>query len=329
MALLDGSGQVDGTSSAAATAALYLAPSGTADGSSVTSNPEAFLLFGGSGVASGVAGGSGDANLDGVLAGVVQGQATVSGETHPFASGTASGSGSLADAPGVLLHGGTGTVDGLATVTGAAGLIIPSTGIAEGSGELLFASTIDVSGVISGKATVLGSGLKYINVKGLIFGTSGMVFSAPLPIYGKSTMVGEPVVDRVPLPVNAIVAPPKCFRYMANFQRGDLPIFICDRAGPVSPVRVYYTLFQRRPNGTVFQVGPSRRTPAQGVVGEYYATGRAGESGQPGQWMIRWEFQRNFQSVTQIKEMDFQVLDAVLANNPRDVTPRVKKYGWN
>lgn len=277
----------------------------------------------------GAAGGQADANLDGVLGGTAAGQATVSGETHPFASGTASGVGLLADAPGALLHGGTGTAAGVATTTGDPGLLLIFTGQTGGVGQLIYDNIIESDGLALGQATVIGTGQRTIVVTGRIFGTSKMVFSAPLPMVGKTVLTGVAVVDKVPLPVNAIVAPPKSFRYLQLLQRGDLPIYISNHAGPVSPVRVVYTMYQVRPDGTKFQVGPKHRTPAKGVVGEYYATGRAGESGQPGNWLIRWEFQRTFQSAIQIKEMCFRVLDAVLANDPMDVTPRVVKYGWN
>jgi hypothetical protein len=115
---------------------------------------------------------------------------------------------------------------------------------------------------------------------------------------------------------------------MEFFQRGDLAIYIRDAAGPVSPVRVVYTLYQKRPNGTRFQVGPSR-LPVKGDVGEYYATGRAGELGQPGDWVIVWEYQESPQFKAQTKEMTFRVLDAVMANDPMDATVRCRKYGWN
>jgi hypothetical protein len=129
--------------------------------------------------------------------------------------------------------------------------------------------------------------------------------------------------------VRAVVAPPKTFRYLQVLQRGDLPIYICSRNGPVSPYAVSYTLYQQRPDGTKFQVGPAGRTPAEGEVGEYYVTGRAGESGQPGCWTVVWTWQRSFDGATETKNMEFRVEDAVLAADPRDVTVRVRKYGWN
>lgn len=119
------------------------------------------------------------------------------------------------------------------------------------------------------------------------------------------------------------------FRYLQAFQRGDLPLFVSDAEGPVSPYLVVFTMFFVRPDGSRAQVGPSYRTPVQGDVGEFYATGRAGESGQPGCWMIRWQYQRSFDSDVQCKDMYFRVLDAVQAADPRDTLQRCRKYGWN
>ncbi len=128
---------------------------------------------------------------------------------------------------------------------------------------------------------------------------------------------------------SAICPEPKTFRYLHVFQRGDLPIYVFDSTGPVVPARIVFTLFFVRPNGALKQVGPLHRTPVAGMAGEFYATGRAGESDQPGCWVIRWEFQRTLNDAIQIKEMAFQVLDAALASDPQDITVRCRKFGWN
>lgn len=128
---------------------------------------------------------------------------------------------------------------------------------------------------------------------------------------------------------SAICPEPKSFRYLHVFQRGDLSIYICNADGPVAPVRVVFTLYFIRPNGSLKRVGPENRTPVSGMAGEYYASGRAGESDQPGCWLIRWEFQHQLCEVIQTKDMYFQVLDAVFAADPRDTTIRCRKYGWN
>jgi hypothetical protein len=199
----------------------------------------------------------------------------------------------------------------------------------DSTGTLDFDEFVDSDGHAAGQATVFGLGQRILTARGYVFGTSVLAFSSLLPIFGQGTLVGFAVVDKALPAVNAIVGPTKCFRFLQLLQRGDLPIYISNYAGPVAPVSVTYTLFQIRPDGSRRQVGPAFRQPVQGLVGEFYATGRAGESGQPGQWVIRWEFQRTFQSAPQCKEMCFSVLDAVAARDPRDVTPRCRKYGWN
>lgn len=122
---------------------------------------------------------------------------------------------------------------------------------------------------------------------------------------------------------------PKTFRFLQVFQRGDLPIYIYDENGPVVPERINYTLYFVYPTGALRLVGPAQRTPVSGELGEFYATGRAGESSQPGCWLIRWEFQRTLLDAVQTKEMNFRVFDAVLAADPHDTLTRCRKYGWN
>ena len=243
-------------------------------------------------------------------------------------AGTAIGVGLLADAPGAFLPAGAGTAAGLGSATATAGLIVLLTGHTSGSG-LLTQAYLEGAGTAAGAASLVGDGLKTLQGAGQLLGLSSMSFSAPFPIYGVGLLVGTPLVEKVPLPVRAIVATPKTFSYLQLLQRGDLPIYLSTLSGPIAPVRVVYTLYQRRSDGTMFQVGPKDRVPTKGTPGEYYATGRAGEFGQPGNWVIRWEFQRTYQSEPQIETMCFRVLDAALAQNPMDATVRVRKYGWN
>jgi hypothetical protein len=61
-------------------------------------------------------------------------------------------------------------------------------------------------------------------------------------------------------------------------------------------------------------------------VGEYYVVGQAGEQGQPGQWLIRWEIQKTYSSPFQIVEQRYQVLDAAPVEGFQP--PRVTKQGW-
>lgn len=156
-----------------------------------------------------------------------------------------------------------------------------------------------------------------------------MILSGTGEVYTATNLYGIPIVDCVPLPVNAIVSSHKTFAFMQFLERGDLPIYISLSSGPVSPYQITFTLFEVRSDHSLRQAGASGRVPAQGVVGEYYVTGRAGDLGQPGRWLIRWEYQHTETSPVQVKEMCFYVQDAVLADSPLDVIIRAQKYGWN
>jgi hypothetical protein len=199
-----------------------------------------------------------------------------------------------------------------------------------GQGSLSWDYLIDGVGQADGQAIITGNGFRIISSRGWIKGAGKFLWSgAPLPIFGQAIVVGFPVVDRHLPAVRAIVAPPKSFRYLQLLQRGDLPIYLCDSTGPVAPVWIGFTMYQVLPCGARKRIGPFQRTPVKGTVGEFYAVGRAGESGQPGNWVIVWEWRHYFNGAIQNKEMAFQVLDAVAAADPRDMTVRCRKYGWN
>lgn len=283
----------------------------------------------GSGTVSGLATIAGVGVLFAVLAGTVTGQATVSGDANPQGAGTVTGSSTVTGDPASTYFV-ESYVEGGSNLTPAAGIQRLGSGTVEGSSNLDWDYFVNGAGQVDSQATVTGSGVRTVLVRGYIHGTSQFLWAgAALPIYGHTTLVGEPVVDHPLPPVRAIVAPPKSFRYLQLLQRGDLPIYICDSVGPVSPVWVGFTMYQVLPCGARRRVGPFQRTPAKGTVGEFYATGRAGESGQPGQWVIVWDWRHYFNGAVQSKEMEFQVLDAVAAACPRDVTVRCRKYGWS
>lgn len=282
----------------------------------------------GAGTTSGSATVSGIGVLFAVLAGLIVGQATVEGDMNPHGAGTVYGVATPSGAATTSYHT-SSSVSGGSSTTAEAGVLRLSSGTTSGSGTLDWDYFVNGAGQSNGQATVSGAGFRTVIARGRIIGTGSLLWSVPLPIYGKATMVGEPVVDHHLPAVRAIVAPPKSFRYLQLLQRGDLPIYICDSSGPVSPVWVGFTMYQVLPCGARKRVGPFQRTPAKGLVGEFYATGRAGETGQPGNWVIVWEWRHNFNGVLQNKEMEFQVLDAVAAADPRDVTVRCRKYGWN
>ena len=329
MALKDASGTAAGVATVVGTGAMNLPLGGSAAGTSSAAGTANLNMASGAGSVAGSSTVVGGTALAMVVAGLLAGQATVQGDVHPQGAGTASGT-STATATAAVLVGIAETVAGSSTVTGTAALNQIVTGQAAGQATVSGDWTTTASGTAAGQATVSQlNPIRIRNFSGRVAGTSQMVWSYPRPIFGRATVAGHVVVETHLPPVNAIVAPPKSFRWLQNLQRGDLPVYLSDRNGPVSPHLVFYTTYQKRPNGTRFQVGASKRTPVSGSVGEYYATGRAGELGQPGDWVIRWIFQRSFDGALQTEEMEFRVLDAVLAEDPLDATVRIRKYGWS
>jgi hypothetical protein len=123
------------------------------------------------------------------------------------------------------------------------------------------------------------------------------------------------------------VGPVKIFRYLQTLSRGDLCIRLSDQQGQFSPAVVYYTLFRISGSGAPLQVGGRKKAVKGPDVGEFYVTGNAGEQGQPGQWVVKWEFQRTYLSSLQTIEQRFQVVDAVAVSG-QAVPGRTVKFGW-
>lgn len=104
-------------------------------------------------------------------------------------------------------------------------------------------------------------------------------------------------------------ASPGVFTIGHLFQRGDLPLLVKDNTGnPYSPYSVTYALYYKPKDAQCLtRVGPSGRVPVKADLGEYYATGYAGECGQPGQWYIRWTLQEQFEGPLTEEEFGFVV----------------------
>jgi hypothetical protein len=112
--------------------------------------------------------------------------------------------------------------------------------------------------------------------------------------------------------VAAKITSPGVFNYGQVFQMGDLPIYITDLANnPLGPYLVKFTMYYYPKNSQcAVRVGAEDRTPVNVGVGEYYATGVAGQCGQPGDWYIEWKIQEAFDS-TLVKEcFRFKVFDS-------------------
>lgn len=328
MALVDASGQADGLGSLSGAGAVAFDSGGTTAGTSTLVGPTTERQVA-AGTAPGLATNTGATLMLMVLAGTILGTSLLIGDVNPQAGGTAAGT-SSASGLVYITHGAAGTAAGVATTAGTAGSEFIVSGLVHGQATVSGDVTTPAAGTAAGQATVPpATAVRMVSVKGAVVGTSQLFWSYPLPMRGTSSMAAHVEIETHLPAIRAVVAPPKTFRYMQVLQRGDLPVYLCDKRGPVSPHGVSFTLYQRRPDGSQFQVGPMARAPAEGEVGEYYVTGRAGESGQPGCWLVRWEWQRSFDGATQTKDMEFRVEDAVLAADPRDTTVRYRKYGWN
>lgn len=237
-------------------------------------------------------------------------------------------------------------------------------GTASGHGSLAIPPIL-LGGTTSGTSIATGDALLTILLGGSTSGFGTLSGHFPDPLVGTSTFVGEMLIEQAPPPVCGCKVPTpvttfQCacggsitvpttnvictcsgftggdgfgfggpFQWNQFFQPTDLQFFVRDSFGPVDPNSVRFTLFWYR-NGVPFQAGPANRVPGHGPgLGQFYVTGRAGEGGQPGQWLVRWQYQRFFFSEINQKEFRFVVQDAVAAADPRDITQRVLKYGWD
>lgn len=236
---------------------------------------------------------------------------------------------SAASSTGVVRVARSGTFVGSASFVGSAGVGQIVSATFHASSTMVWDYIEDTAAAFSGVATFDANGSVRVAVKAIALGSSRFRYVAPLVMQGTSYISILPVVDRHLRPLRAITLGPKTFRWLQPLQRGDLPVFVCDRHTPVIPYRVTYSLAQVRADGSRKYVGPRDRVPAVGEVGEFYATGQAGQGGQAGQWLIEWQLQRTAQALPEFVEMRFQVLDAVLVGDPRDRLVRKTKFGWS
>lgn len=244
------------------------------------------------------------------------------------ASGTASGS-SAASGSALVRVRGAGTFLGSSAFTGLAGVNQLSSARFQGASAFAWDYFVEASATIAGTSAASAEGFVVANARAIIQGTSRFFYITPLVIWGSSTFSVVTFVDHQLPPIKAMTMGPKAFRWLQTLQRGDLSIFICQGRNAMIPARIAYSLVQVRLDGSKKHVGPQNRTPVPGEVGEFYASGRAGESGQPGQWLIEWLYQLTPQSKIQKTVMPFQVLDAVAVGDPRDSLQRRIKFGWS
>jgi hypothetical protein len=202
-----------------------------------------------------------------------------------------------------------------------------------GAGTLKDLLLISLGGVLSGAGAITGNpGLIHTAVPLPMVGSGSLGDSIPLPMNGVGILAGFAELIRIPRPC----CPPrrvKEFRWGYILTRGDLELHVCDDSGnPFGPVVVLYAFYQIVPGGQRMLVGPPNRRPAvdqsSGKPGRFYATGTAGELGQPGEWVVQWRYQRSWWTPTVKFEEHFKVVDEVLSRDPFSRYGMCCKFGW-
>jgi len=190
-------------------------------------------------------------------------------------------------------------------------------------GEVLLAGTVTSTGNLNSPSPTI-----ILNFDPVIFGRGQLIWNGPDQARGFGTLAAFMEIIHIPAPACATCTCPKtAFHWMQDFQKGDLGICLTDNFGnPIGPVMVQYTLFWVQKGCVPHQVGCCGRKPVSAGLGKYYITGTAGEGGQPGLWIARWQFQKSFGAPIQERDVCFFVQDAIAAG---DKTFRVCKYGWD
>lgn len=222
------------------------------------------------------------------------------------------------------------TFAGSSAGAGTLGLFQLSSGQAFGSSTAFWDALTDGAGVAAGSSVASGSTTSILNGRGRVLGTSSMAYSQPFTARGSSAMSAAVQVERVSPPINSATTPPKTFKWLQLLQKGDLGVLITEYGDPVIPVYISFRMLQVRSDGSRQPVGPQSRTPVRcNNFGWFYATGLAGEGGQPGNFVIEWRFQKSTGYPVYVAEQEYRVHDAVLAQNPRSLLDRKVKFGWN
>lgn len=239
--------------------------------------------------------------------------------------GTFTGTGVLLETVS-LIHVASGLLVGSDGLSGGVRQMMVVGGQVYGTGTLADLLSETVAGTLMGSGTLVGTPHYFLGGRPLpMVGSGTLGDHFPLPMIGHGDLVG--LLDVVEVPDRC---PPdlSVFRWMQQFEIGDLELHLTDDDGlPYGPVVILYTLYQVLSDSVRVLVGAPDRHPAQQGVGYYYATGIAGEFGQPGEWVIQWRVQRFWYSLPVIFEQHFFVKDAVLFGPP-DPTIRSCKKGW-
>jgi len=224
---------------------------------------------------------------------------------------------------------GAATIAGQATVTPGSERLTLSSVTVNGTSAVLTFATAEESVTVTGQATVTADGQRVVPSRVLLRGY-GEILHRMVVLVGRSRVIPNPFVESTSL-VEATASGALVLRWNQLLQITDLTLCLRDGNGPIHPVSVSYVMYYRRPDedGSLRRAGPSIRYPVRASLGRFYATGRAGEFGQPGEWVIKWSFQRNHYDPVEHATHCFQVQDAVLRDCPCDITDRVSKTGWS
>ena len=267
-------------------------------------------------------------DLDGSITGT--GTTTVD-EALTFGAGaTASGTGAASGPLDVALLFGD-SLSGTSTVSGDVERILLFSGQSAGAGVLSDTVLITLDGLLLGISSVTGDLVRVRQVAGITQGSGFPYLSVPNPLHGAAIVSAFMEVIHVPPPLcPELLKPVTTFRWQQTLTKGDLCVQITDAAcNPLGPVCIDYTMYRLVQGCALHQVGCAHRVPANCGVGAYYATGCAGEGGQPGTWVIRWRYKRNFGDSFIEKDFCYEVLDSVSGPIPGDTLDRNCKYGWD
>ena len=200
-------------------------------------------------------------------------------------------------------------------------------GLVSGGSTVSAGHVFELDDGVAGDSQVSGTVVLIKGTHGYLSGTSGLALWASEMFSGYGRLMGTFEVVRTPLPLSAAQVQ-KCFRWGQQFGPGDLE-FGVPGCAPLGVSCVSYTIYWIQRGCAPKQVGPRDRRPIAQNQGVYYATGTAGECGQPGLWMLRWCYRETIGGPAQYAEQYFYVLDSVLCPVVGDTLPRVVKWGWD
>jgi hypothetical protein len=247
-------------------------------------------------------------------------------------AGTTAGAGDFSPITPVKVVVIGGSVVGIAAASTDAQRAMIFGGQVVGFGGVADQLTLYSAGNTTGQGSLSGYLVRTSSIRGSTVGSGSAFESCPEALMGKGSITAFFTVDRVPCPIACTTLPTtKTFRWGHTFVRGDLMLILRESNGnPFAPIIVLFRMFRVLNGGGLQPVGPFNRRPAVcgKSLGVYYATGTAGELGQPGDWIIEWRWQRSTFSPTHTERYSFRVLDAVLDTSIPDKTCRVQKYGW-